>query len=160
MKEHILHEVMNEQEIRNKINDLCKSEKDSIEEKVIIADIMNSELVKIKFETSNENQIRLFKSCLDDRRFLLNLSNDIVDSDEYERIINQNTNTKLTTDTDTSDDEVELKNQKSNIENNIIDCRVSIIDFDDGDRLVLGDSVFTKVLNKIKSLFRWRSDEL
>ena len=155
MKEHILHEVMNEQEIRNKINDLCKSEKDSIEEKVIIADIMNSELVKIKFETSNENQIKLFKSCLDDRRFLLNLSNDIVDFDEYERIINQNTNTKLTADTDTSDDEVESK-----IENNIIDCSVSIIDFDDGDRLVLGDSVFTKVLNKIKSLFRWRSDEL
>ncbi len=162
----------------NKLKKLVESEKGSIEEKVIIADIMNTEEFKRKFETSNENQMKLAKAWLGNRRFLLGMfdygigssesvfdewltrgnvqslidkvedmnSKGIVDFEEYERMIN------CTMDT-TPPDEI------SNQPDDAIDCSISIVDFD-GDRLVSEDSIASRILNKIKALFRWRKNEL
>ena len=162
----------------NKLKKLVESEKGSIEEKVIIADIMNTEEFKRKFETSNENQMKLAKAWLGNRRFLLGMfdygigssesvfdewltrgnvqslidkvedmnSKGIVDFEEYERMIN------CTMDTIPPD---EISDQPDDT----IDCSISIVDFD-GDRLVLEDSIASRILNKIKTLFGWRKNEL
>lgn len=162
----------------NKLKKLVESEKGSIEEKVIIADIMNTEEFKRKFETSNENQMKLAKAWLGNRRFLLGMfdygigssesvfdewltrgnvqslmdkvedmnSKGIVDFEEYERMIN------CTMDT-TPPDEI------SDQPDYTTDCSISIVDFD-GDRLVSEDSIVSRILNKIKALFRWRKNEL